>query len=61
MAAAFNATFIDQLGRDEFVCRLSFTDGAIAAALTVLFAVAAAMVGGYRAAKIDPAEGLRAS
>ena len=61
VAAAFNATFIDQLGRDEFVCRLSFRDGAIAAVLTVLFAVAAAMVGGYRAAKIDPAEGLRAS
>lgn len=61
VAAAFNAAFIDQLGRDEFVCRLALRDGVIAAALTVLFAVAAAMVGGYRAAKIDPAEGLRAS
>ncbi|MFO1119616.1 MAG: ABC transporter permease [Rhodospirillales bacterium] len=61
VAAAFNTVFVDQLGRDEFVCRLSPRDGLIAAALTVLFAVAAAMVGGYRAAKIDPAEGLRAS
>lgn len=61
VAAAFNAAFVTQLGRDEFVCRLSFRDGAAAAALTVLFAAAAAMVGGYRAAKIDPAEGLRAS
>ena len=61
VAAAFNAAFVSQLGRDEFVCRLSLRDGAAAAALTVLFAAAAAMVGGYRAAKIDPAEGLRAS
>ena len=61
VAAAFNAAFVSQLGRDEFVCRLSLRDGAAAAALTVLFAAAAAMVGGYRAAQIDPAEGLRAS
>lgn len=61
VAAAFNAAFVSQLGRDEFVCRLSLRDGAIAAVLTVVFAAAAATVGGYRAAKIDPAEGLRAS
>lgn len=61
VAAAFNTAFVDQLGRDEFVCQLALRDGLIAAALTILFAVAAAMVGGYRAAKIDPAEGLRAS
>jgi len=61
VAAAFNTAFVDQLGRDEFVCQLSLRDGLIAAVLTLLFAVAAAMVGGYRAAKIDPAEGLRAS
>ncbi|MFO1153256.1 MAG: ABC transporter permease [Rhodospirillales bacterium] len=61
VAAAFNATFAGELGRDEFVCRLSLADGLVAAALTLLFAIAAAMVGGYRAARIDPAESLRAS
>ena len=60
VARAFNATFAGELGRDEFVCRLSLADGAAAGALTLVFAIAAAMVGGYRAARIDPAEGLRA-
>lgn len=60
VAAAFNATFAGELGRDEFVCRLSLADGIAAGGLTVLFAVIAAMVGGYRAARIDPAESLRA-
>ena len=60
VATAFNATFAGELGRDEFVCRLSLADGAAAGLLTVLFAIAAAMVGGYRAARIDPAESLRA-
>jgi putative ABC transport system permease protein len=59
VASAFNATFAGELGRDEFVCRLSLFDGAAAGGLTVLFAIVAAMVGGYRAARIDPAEGLR--
>lgn len=60
VAAAFNTAFANELQREEFVCRLAFSDGVAAALLTLGFAVMASMVGGYRAAKIDPAEGLRA-
>ncbi len=60
VAAAFNAAFANELHREEFVCRLAFSDGVAAVFLTLGFALAASVVGGYRAAKIDPAEGLRA-
>lgn len=60
VAAAFNTAFANELQREEFVCRLAPADGVAAALLTLGFAVLASMVGGYRAAKIDPAEGLRA-
>jgi putative ABC transport system permease protein len=60
VAAAFNAGFADDLGPDGVACRLSPADGAIAAGLTLALAAAAALVGGYRAARIDPAESLRA-
>jgi putative ABC transport system permease protein len=60
VAAAFNAAFASELNREEFVCRLTLSDGVAAAFLTLGFALIASMVGGYRAAKIDPAEGLRA-
>jgi putative ABC transport system permease protein len=60
VAAAFNAAFASELNREEFVCRLAFSDGVAAGFLTLGFALIASVVGGYRAAKIDPAEGLRA-
>ena len=60
VAAAFNATFASELQREEFVCRLTLFDGVAAAFLTLGFALTASVVGGYRAAKIDPAESLRA-
>lgn len=60
VAAAFNTTFASELGRDEFVCRLAISDAIAAGLLTLVFALIASVVGGYRAARIDPAEGLRA-
>jgi putative ABC transport system permease protein len=60
VAAAFNAAFASELNREEFVCRLALSDGIAAGFLTLGFAVMASVVGGYRAAKIDPAESLRA-
>ena len=60
VATAFNAAFINQLNRDEFVCRLSAGDAAAAVAMTVALALLASMVGGVRAATVEPAEGLRA-
>jgi putative ABC transport system permease protein len=60
VAAAFNAAFASELNREEFVCRLALSDGIAAGFLTLGFAVIASVVGGCRAAKIDPAESLRA-
>lgn len=59
VSTAFNAAFAAELNRDEFVCRLRLGDGLIAAALTFAAAFAASAVGGYRAARIDPADSLR--
>ncbi|MCW5699653.1 MAG: ABC transporter permease [Rhodospirillales bacterium] len=59
VSAVFNTVLAANLNRDEFVCRLYAGDGAIAALLTIVFALGASMVGGYRVAKIDPAESLR--
>lgn len=60
VASAFNAAFIDELKRDEFVCRLGPADAAAAVGLTFALALVASVVGGLRAASIEPAEGLRA-
>lgn len=60
IAGTFNAVFADKLGRDEFVCRLTLGDAATAGAMTVSLALLASIVGGLRAASIEPAEGLRA-
>jgi putative ABC transport system permease protein len=60
VAAAFNAAFASELNREEFVCRLALSHGVAASLLTLVFALIASVVGGYRAAKIDPAESLRA-
>lgn len=59
VASLFNGVLTAGLGQGEFVCRLRSLDGLIAAALTLLFALGASLGGGYRAAKIDPAESLR--
>lgn len=59
VAHAFNAAFAAELARDEFVCRLRPADAALAGLITLLFALFASCIGGYRAAKIDPAESLR--
>ncbi|MCP5365556.1 MAG: ABC transporter permease [Hyphomicrobiales bacterium] len=56
VSKAFNTAFAAELGREEFVCRLLWRDGAIAAGLTLVFAITASLVGGYRASKIDPAK-----
>jgi len=59
VAAVFNRAFATQLGRDELVCALQLRHAVYAVALTLLFALIASIVGGYRAVRIDPAESLR--
>ena len=59
VAVAFNRAFATYLGREEFVCALQPRHAAYAAALTLVFALTASVVGGYRATRIDPAESLR--
>jgi putative ABC transport system permease protein len=59
LATVFNRTFASQLAREEFVCKLRPADALAAAGLTVLLALVASVVGGYRALRIDPAESLR--
>lgn len=59
VSIAFNRAFATYLGREEFVCALQPRHAAIAAALTLVFALTASVVGGYRATRIDPAESLR--
>jgi len=59
VAAIFNRAFATQLGRDEFVCALQPRHAVYAVWLTLLFALIASIVGGYRATRIDPAESLR--
>jgi putative ABC transport system permease protein len=59
VSTLFNRAFATELRRDEFVCRLLPGDAAAAVALTLVFALSASAVGGYRATRIDPAESLR--
>lgn len=59
VAQIFNASLASNLAGGEFVCRLLPQDLAIAAAATALLALLASSIGGYRAARIDPAESLR--
>jgi putative ABC transport system permease protein len=59
VASLVNTALAANLGRDELVCRLQAGDAIVAGLLTILFALAASAVGGYRAAQIDPAESLR--
>jgi putative ABC transport system permease protein len=59
LAGFFNRAFAGQLAREELVCKLAPADALAAAGLTVLLALVASVVGGYRALRIDPAESLR--
>ncbi|MGH8547381.1 MAG: ABC transporter permease [Methylococcales bacterium] len=58
-ALAFNNILGSNLGESGFVCRLSGLHTAIAYILTNLIVLTAALIGGYRAAQIEPAESLR--
>jgi len=57
--AVINQRFADQVQAGETVCRLTVGQGAAAATATVLTMLLAASAGGWRAARIEPAEGLR--
>jgi len=59
VAEVFDVAFATHLAREEFVCRLEIRDGLLAAGSAFLLALTAAMVGGYSAMRIDPAESLR--
>ena len=54
-----NQRFADQAQAGETVCRLTIEQAGIAAAATLLIMLLAASAGGWRAARIEPAEGLR--
>lgn len=59
VAAAVNAALAGNLNREEFVCLLRPADLAVAAVATLVLALISSTLGGYRAARIDPAESLR--
>jgi putative ABC transport system permease protein len=59
VAWGFDAALGANLGENEFVCRLPAGDYLAAVAATLAAALAAASLAGRRAAKVDPAEGLR--
>lgn len=57
--AVINQRFADQVQAGETVCRLTAWHGLSAAATTVFVMLLAASAGGWRASRIEPAEGLR--
>ena len=57
--AVINQRFADQVQAGETVCRLTVGQGGAAAVTTVLTMLLAASAGGWRATRIEPAEGLR--
>ncbi len=59
VAVALNSWFADSLRAGESICRLLPVHLLIALAATLLGAAAAAAWAGWRAARIEPAEGLR--
>lgn len=59
VAAAVNTALAGNLNREEFVCLLRPADLAVAGVATLLLALLSSTLGGYRAARIDPAESLR--
>ncbi|MBU0499187.1 MAG: ABC transporter permease [Gammaproteobacteria bacterium] len=54
-----NKLFADQLAEGQSVCRLLPEHFIVALVLTIAAAVIAAMLGGLRASRIEPSEGLR--
>lgn len=56
---AINQLFSDQLSKGQSLCRLLPEHHLIALGLTASCAIAAAFVGGLRASRIEPSEGLR--
>jgi putative ABC transport system permease protein len=59
VASALNGWFEESLRPGELICRLQMTHIVIALAATLLGSAAAAAWAGWRAARIEPAEGLR--
>jgi putative ABC transport system permease protein len=59
VAAALNTWFADSLQPGELICRLRTVHIIIALAATLLGSALAAAWAGWRAARIEPAEGLR--
>jgi putative ABC transport system permease protein len=59
VAAALNATFASSLQKGELICRLMPVHFWIALLATLMCAIAASAWAGYRAAWIEPAEGIR--
>ncbi len=58
-SATVNHWFADQVQAGEAVCRLQIAHGLYAAIATTIIMLFAASIGGWRAARIEPAEGLR--
>lgn len=59
VAHVVNVSLATNLNREEFVCLLRVTDLMVATGATLILALIASTLGGYRAARIDPAESLR--
>jgi putative ABC transport system permease protein len=57
--AVLNGLFASTIGGGEPVCRLRFWHLLVALTLTLIAAVAAAIVGGRRVAMLEPSIGLR--
>ena len=58
-AVLFNRVLGANLAATEFVCRLAWNDVVVAGALTLLVALTAAVAGGLRASRVEPADCLR--
>jgi putative ABC transport system permease protein len=59
VAAVLNVSFASSLRYGEAVCRLLPKHLGVALLATIIFALAASAWAGYRAAQIEPAEGIR--
>lgn len=60
-ALMFDRLLGSQLVTGEYLCRLDTASALLVGAMTISIALVAAALGGYRAARVDPAESLRAS
>jgi putative ABC transport system permease protein len=59
VSSALNGWFADSLQPGETICRLQWSHGLLALSVTITGAVLAAAWAGWRAALIEPAEGIR--